>query len=683
MAPVDQQRGWDLAFDTSVSPKTTSFDFEVNIGRGGRGPVEVAAVEGFQYPSSAYDTQTGVSNVGDVAEKDRQVVEEVKNHACTPPIPVPSTSNHVADPHHSSYLQPPGQTWHQPSPFGEPSSQRRTSITFHPRVTLDTGHQKGLDEPLSRPSRWRASSKPQGRSMLTELSNYQRSSSSLSGPQVDLEQSTDGAFPGSLSLVKGSQEEGGDSRSHSGEEHYSLLQTAVDELAHDTYLSDRERMASLTSATSSTPPLDDIHTPPESPRVLTASPLLATSPARHPASVEDHRVWQVQAHEFNDKRRTKSDVFERVSKLRTGRRSASVRSSKSISPASAFLSTWGKAAAAADPDDEGQEVGEYVLGKQVGFGSTSVVREAFGFENGQRVRRAVKIVRKHVNGKSNCENEQLQAEFEHEVSMWRCLSHRFILPLLVVYDTPFATFCFTELHTGGTLFDLVRANRNGLPVQLVKRYAAQLASALRYLHEDVRVVHRDVKLENCLLDISDPAAAAQGGNVLLCDFGMAEYIPSGGNEDQSTDSSDPYEPVSDRSTRKQMNLSKSSNSVVGSLEYSSPESLLSSTGLLSTAADIWAFGVVIYALLVGNLPFRHTFLPRVQMMILKGDWDETALRCAPEVGDWSDDAVDLIRGCLEMNPDQRMTVRQVLNSSLLLEEVGEMEEIRPDRIWVL
>jgi serine/threonine protein kinase len=183
--------------------------------------------------------------------------------------------------------------------------------------------------------------------------------------------------------------------------------------------------------------------------------------------------------------------------------------------------------------------------------------------------------------------------------------------------------------------------------------------------------------------MSDPGAAEHGGNVLLCDFGMAEYIPSGGNEDRSSDSPDPYEPVADRRTRQQINISKSSNSVVGSLEYSSPESLLSSTGLLSTAADIWAFGVVIYALLVGNLPFRHTFLPRVQMMILKGDWDETALRCAPEIGDWSDDAVELIRGCLEMDPDLRMTVRQVLNSSLLFEEVGEMEEVRQDRIWML
>ncbi|KAI9793122.1 MAG: hypothetical protein M1816_001020 [Peltula sp. TS41687] len=681
MAPLDKQRGWNLALDSSVSPKTLAFDLEVTIGHGGRGPVELAAVEGFHYPPDSYDGQTDDPTVGIVAERSKPTVKEVTNHASTPPIPVPSTFNHGVDLHEPRYLQPPEQRWHQPSPFEEASKQRRTSISFHPKVMLDTGHEKELDEPLPKPSRWFPGSRPRGRSMLTELSNYHQPPKFLSRPQRDFEKSKDGPLIGSLNHGKSGEADDG-SRSLAGGERFPLLQTTVDELAHDAYLA-RERMASLTSATSSTPPLDDVHTPPESPRILNASPLLASSPARHPTSAEEHGAWQMQAHSLDYKRRTRSDIFDRANKLRAGRRSASVRSSKSMSPASAFLSTWGKAAAAADPDDEGQEVGDYVLGKQVGFGSSSVVREAFGFENGQRVRRAVKIVRKHVNGKTNRENEQLQAEFEHEVSMWRCLSHRFILPLLVVYDTPFATFCFTELHTGGSLFDLVRANRNGLPVHQVKRYAAQLASALRYLHEDVRVVHRDVKLENCLVDLSSPGATEHGGNVLLCDFGMAEYIPHGGNEDQSADSPNPYDRVSDGSLLAKINLPKSNSSVVGSLEYSSPESLLSRTELFSTAADIWAFGVVAYALIVGDLPFRHTFLPRVQMMILKGDWDETAIRCASGIGDWGDDAVEFVRGCLDMDPNMRMTVGQVLNSSLLLEEAREMQETRLDRVWML
>ncbi|KAK5277313.1 hypothetical protein LTR16_009942, partial [Cryomyces antarcticus] len=130
-----------------------------------------------------------------------------------------------------------------------------------------------------------------------------------------------------------------------------------------------------------------------------------------------------------------------------------------MSPASAFLSQWGKEEAAAmiEPDDEGQEIGDhsgYIIGRQIGYGGFSVVKEVYTIENNEKVRRAVKIVRKQVSAKSEHENDKLQAHFEHEVSIWRFLKHRHILPLIAVYDSPFATFCITNLNTGGTLFDL-------------------------------------------------------------------------------------------------------------------------------------------------------------------------------------------------------------------------------------
>lgn len=107
------------------------------------------------------------------------------------------------------------------------------------------------------------------------------------------------------------------------------------------------------------------------------------------------------------------------------------------------------------------------------------------------------------------------------------------------------------------------------------------------------------------------------------------------------------------------------SSIVGSLEYASPELLASPAGLLSPTVDIWAFAVVLYALLVGDLPFRHTFMPRVPMMILKGEWDEEALRTAPAIDGRADDALELLRGCFAMDPQARWTVRHVLDSALL------------------
>lgn len=335
----------------------------------------------------------------------------------------------------------------------------------------------------------------------------------------------------------------------------------------------------------------------------------------------------------------------------------------------------------AEPDSEGQEVGSYVLGKQIGFGGFSVVKEAITIEGGIEVTRAVKIVRKKARD-VDCENDQIQAEFDQEVSLWRCLSHPNILPLIAVYDTPFATFAFTRLNEGGTLHDLIKLNRNGLSAKLAQKHAFQLALALRYLHEDMRVIHRDVKLENCLIDMTvDPD---EGGNLQLCDFGMAEFMKS--NHDEEDDDSDSsgnaftLDPRPGRRSRRKSSSASSmapviSSTLVGSLEYAAPEILSNKNSMThyTTAVDMWAFGVVVYALFVGSLPFSHSFQPKVQSMILSGEWDVDALKgCRGLVGldkESRKNVLEVVKGCLTMNVEDRWDIRAVLESQWF-EEFG-------------
>ncbi|KAI9683826.1 MAG: hypothetical protein M1829_004160 [Trizodia sp. TS-e1964] len=311
-------------------------------------------------------------------------------------------------------------------------------------------------------------------------------------------------------------------------------------------------------------------------------------------------------------------------------------SSTSHSPATAFLSKWSQQSSlvAPAPDAEGQEVGAYVLGKTIGTGGFSVVKEAFTIENYMRVQRAVKIVRKRISSKSNRENDNFQEAFEREIALWRCLAHPHILPLIAVYETPYATFCFTRLVEGGTLFDLVKHSRGALPLRKVKYFARQLANALRYLHEDMRVVHRDVKLENCLLDISQ---VAPEGSLLLCDFGAAQFLTGEAEADGAH------------------------AATAGSLEYAAPELLDGQAHGVSAALDVWAFGVLLYALLTGDLPFRHTFQPRVAMLILRGEWDQSA------VGRSGEEARELLSGCLNKEVEARWSVGEVLESRFLRE----------------
>ncbi|KAI7527280.1 hypothetical protein KC331_g16439 [Hortaea werneckii] len=368
---------------------------------------------------------------------------------------------------------------------------------------------------------------------------------------------------------------------------------------------------------------------------------------------------------------------------RPPRRSNSANTS--VSPAHAFLSSWSKDAGVEpapepQPDDEGQAIGlqnEYIIGRTVNQGGFGVIKEVHSItERGERSIRAVKIVRKTIPDTPADENEKAQQELEHEVSVWRHLIHPHILRLHAVYDTDFATFCVMDFNVGGTLFDMVRKSRSsasadyngsggrkGLDPKLAKIYAYQLASALRYLHEDIRVCHRDIKLENCLVDMTgvvDPDT--DPGILRLCDFGLADFLHSDSSLDDSLALAEDHRlnlsPPSSSSAAESNRPTTSS--VIGTLEYASPKGLTVHRKLFETAGDLWAFGVIVYVLCTGDLPFKHPMPSKTIELIIQADWDDGALKNA--AADGSDSVIELVQGCLEKDIDLRWTVGEVLRS---------------------
>lgn len=212
-------------------------------------------------------------------------------------------------------------------------------------------------------------------------------------------------------------------------------------------------------------------------------------------------------------------------------------------------------------------------------------------------------------------------------------------------DTSYATWAFTLLFVGGTLFDVFKAHRQGLPPTLALKYSFQLASALRYLHEDARVVHRDVKLENCIIDHEE-------GDLRLCDFGLADFLPGDDTPSPKKQFVTPHSNVSDKHHIRPEDMVAG-----GSLAYAAPEQICSSTPLLDTAIDMWSYGVVVHALTIGELPFHDPFAPKLQMMVTKGQWnkDRFAARVDPEI-------CEVVNNCLMMDRHRRWTASKVLNS---------------------
>ena len=412
----------------------------------------------------------------------------------TPPVDIPG-------PDSSAMLR---DSTSPPSIVEQYMRDRNPSISFNDELKLESGHHQSMWEPLEKPSKPRE----RGRSLLHAMAEAQKSSRAHS----ESERSHYDILTG-RHLPKYSSSP---PREHArvGEGRFPLLQTTVDAMA-------RESQSKPTQS----PDEQAVASPKDNEYALSPTVASPTAPFTGQAfSYEEPKPFQRTASQRwrdGDAGGSPQDFFARAGSLRnksardlagrTARRDTSGSFTRSPrSAASSFLRGFSMSSGATGDgpdtstiacDTEGQTIGDdYVLGKQIGYGGFSTIKQVTQLQEGSHRTLAVKVVRRQIKGKSEPENEQVQAEFEHEVELWRFLNHPNILPLEAVYKLDEATFCFIPLNAGGTLFDLVRSNRQGVPAHLAQSYSYQLASALRYLHLDARVVHRDVKLENCLVE---------------------------------------------------------------------------------------------------------------------------------------------------------------------------------------
>ncbi|ORZ06598.1 kinase-like domain-containing protein [Lobosporangium transversale] len=306
-------------------------------------------------------------------------------------------------------------------------------------------------------------------------------------------------------------------------------------------------------------------------------------------------------------------------------------SSLPYSPAVAFLSNFVDVTAPRmAPDEEGEQVGDFIMGKIIGHGGFSLVREAFAIHlDGLVASVAVKIVKAQTGA---TDNDRIQRMLDKEIAIWSRLSHPNVLPFVAVEKLPSDTFVFCELCTGGNLLDYLTkqeassymsSRASGGTVGLDETHARlifnQIAEAVRYLHEEKRIVHRDIKLENILQH--------EDGTWKICDFGLADGMD--------------------------VEVEEEDDVVGGSLAYCSPEQLRSPKPLRCPSTDVWSLGVVLYALLTGRLPFQDEYEPRLQFQILNGRYEDPT-ECSAE-------ARDLLKNMFKAKAGERLKIGQVID----------------------
>lgn len=208
--------------------------------------------------------------------------------------------------------------------------------------------------------------------------------------------------------------------------------------------------------------------------------------------------------------------------------------------------------------------------------------------------------------KGGASEDRVEMSLKRELEIMQTIHHPSLVDLKAWSIEPTRAILVLGYCAGGDLFDVATAHRELLVPSLLRRIFSELVGATRYLHER-RIVHRDIKLENVLVNLLPQELADSSINwqtyphsvITLTDLGLSRRIA----DDEKLE------------TR------------CGSDDYAAPEIILGQP-YDGRATDAWSLGVLLYALLESRLPFDpapgvsdpHRMRTRMSHRIARVEW---------------------------------------------------------------
>ncbi|XP_024941788.1 ovarian-specific serine/threonine-protein kinase Lok isoform X2 [Cephus cinctus] len=264
---------------------------------------------------------------------------------------------------------------------------------------------------------------------------------------------------------------------------------------------------------------------------------------------------------------------------------------------------------------------KYAISRTLGTGACGTVKLIFSKIGCKKY--AMKMITKKSQASNGGKHPLNDPEkIMNEVRILKALKHPCIIRMEEIVDTPSTVYIILELMEGGELFERIRSKQR-LSEKCAKLIFYQVILAVHYLHES-GITHRDLKPENILLASDDDVTL-----VKVSDFGLSKLLDS----------------------------ETMMKTFCGTPMYVAPEILLTGgKGAYTKQVDVWSLGVILYCCLSGRVPFNmHHSKISLQDQIVRGMYN------FPPVFDHiSENAKDLIRSMLTVNPGKRITISKVL-----------------------
>ncbi len=252
----------------------------------------------------------------------------------------------------------------------------------------------------------------------------------------------------------------------------------------------------------------------------------------------------------------------------------------------------------------GKTILQYEIVELLGEGGMGVVYKAKDTKLDRFV--ALKFLPAHI-----AKSEQEKSRFFQEAKSASALNHPNVCTIYGIDEADEMQFIEMELVDGATLREKV-ASSSPLPIKLVVDYAIQTAEALQEAHSK-GIIHRDIKAENIMVNSKD--------QIKVMDFGLAKLKGS-------------------------LKLTRTS-STIGTLAYMSPEQIQGIEA--DSRSDIFSYGVVLFEMTTGKMPFRGEHEAAVMYSIV----NEEPENAAKFRSDIPEELFHILKKSLEKDPEDR------------------------------